>query len=159
MSQFAGHMLGKNRGGEVNAEDAFKGKKVALYFSASWCGDCTPITAKLATLYEMINEDGDEDLEVCWVTSDETEEDMKQYMKKHGDYLHVKYDDELRVELIKKYGCFGGRHVERYAGIERKSGVPAVVIINKAGDVLQFNGVQDLETKGPEAASAWGKWD
>ena len=98
MGFLAGHQLEKKNGEKVDAETALAGKKVVLYFSAAWCGDCTPITAKLATLYEMANEDEDV-LEIVWVSADEDKEGMDQYMKKHGDYLHIPYDSPLRSEV------------------------------------------------------------
>eukprot|EP01061_Rhynchopus_euleeides_P012365 TRINITY_DN2200_c0_g2_i1.p1 TRINITY_DN2200_c0_g2~~TRINITY_DN2200_c0_g2_i1.p1 ORF type:complete len:176 (+),score=87.96 TRINITY_DN2200_c0_g2_i1:53-529(+) len=157
MGVFSGVQLQRKNGEKVDALTALNGKKVALYFSAEWCGDCTPITAKLATLYEMANED-EQVLEIVWVSADEDKEQMDRYWKKHGDYLALPYDSPLRQELPQKYGVFGGRHVERYPGVERKSGIPGLVVINAAGDVLNFDGVKDLETKHDEAHAAWGKF-
>ncbi|KAJ9472245.1 putative nucleoredoxin 1 [Diplonema papillatum] len=156
---FSGVKLQKLKTGElVDAETALAGKKVALYFSASWCGDCTPITAKLATLHEMVNED-DQELEVVWVSADESKEDMDSYAKKHGAWLALPYDSPLRSELPKKYGVFGARHKSLYPDVERKSGIPGVVVVNKNGDVLNFDGVSDIEKKHGDAAEGWGKFD
>eukprot|EP01060_Flectonema_neradi_P037229 TRINITY_DN742_c1_g1_i1.p1 TRINITY_DN742_c1_g1~~TRINITY_DN742_c1_g1_i1.p1 ORF type:complete len:159 (+),score=46.36 TRINITY_DN742_c1_g1_i1:57-533(+) len=157
MGLFEGVKLENKKGELVDAETALAGKKVALYFSASWCGDCTPITSKLATLYEMVNEENDE-LEIVWVSSDEDKESMDAYWKKHADYLRIPYESILRSELPQKYGVFGGRHVSRYPGVERKNGIPGLVVINKAGDVLVFDGVGDIEKKHAEAAADWPKF-
>ena len=51
------------------------------------------------------------------------------------------------TQLPAKYGVFGGRHIDRYPDVERKNGIPGLVVINEAGDVLQFDGVKDVETK------------
>eukprot|EP01059_Diplonema_ambulator_P018512 TRINITY_DN308_c0_g1_i1.p2 TRINITY_DN308_c0_g1~~TRINITY_DN308_c0_g1_i1.p2 ORF type:complete len:160 (+),score=76.37 TRINITY_DN308_c0_g1_i1:52-531(+) len=151
---FAGVQLEKKNGELVDAETALSGKKVALYFSAEWCGDCTPITGKLATLYEMVNED-EKELEIVWVSADEDKESMDRYRKKHGDYLAVPYDSVLRQQLPAKYGVFGARHIDRYPGIERKSGIPGLLVINQAGDVLVFDGVSDVEKKHGDACEDW----
>ena len=98
MGFFNGVQLQRKNGDLVDALTVLKGKKVALYFSAEWCGDCTPITAKLATLYEVANEDEDV-LEIVWVSADEDKEQMDRYMKKHGDYLIIPYDSKLRQEV------------------------------------------------------------
>eukprot|EP01064_Diplonema_japonicum_P023090 TRINITY_DN33542_c0_g1_i1.p1 TRINITY_DN33542_c0_g1~~TRINITY_DN33542_c0_g1_i1.p1 ORF type:complete len:160 (+),score=60.01 TRINITY_DN33542_c0_g1_i1:57-536(+) len=155
---FDGHKLQRKNGDLVDAGEALKGKKVALYFSAEWCGDCTPITGMLATLYEMVNED-EKELEIVWVSADEDEEQMYRYSKKHADYLMIPYGSVLRQQLPAMYGVFGGRHVGRYPGVERKSGIPGLVVINEAGDVLVFDGVRDVENKHGDAAKNWPRFN
>ena len=42
------------KGKEVKTSTALKGKMVAVYFSASWCGPCRGFTPKLVDFYKSI---------------------------------------------------------------------------------------------------------
>ena len=67
------------QGRTVDAGRALKGKKVAVYFSASWCGPCRAFTPKLVNFYNAVAKK--KTLEIVFVSSDRNEKAMKQYMR------------------------------------------------------------------------------
>ena len=127
--------------------DALKGKVVALYFSAHWCPPCRFFTPKLATAYEMANEDNHR-FEVIFVSSDDSAAEQAQYMKEmHGDWLRVPFGDACST-LKQKYGCFGRKEQPRWPSATRRNGIPALVVIGPDGSELEFDGVGALSKAG-----------
>ena len=81
------------------------GRYLALYFSASWCPPCRGFTPKLAAAYEAANAaaggDGDQALEVVFVSGDSSEDAFKAYHKEHhGPWPAVPYDDRKRRDAL-----------------------------------------------------------
>ncbi|MCH2136637.1 MAG: redoxin domain-containing protein [Phycisphaerales bacterium] len=65
--------------GEQSPSDYIAGKKnVLLYFSAKWCPPCRAFTP---TLVKWVDENPDADVAVLLVSSDKSEEAMRDYMK------------------------------------------------------------------------------
>lgn len=97
MELFKGKTLVKKDGTEVSADDILAGKKVvALYFSAHWCPPCRLFTPTLAEAFEEVKEEGGQEFEVVFVSSDRSHADMLCYMKEsHGDWTALKYGDPL----------------------------------------------------------------
>ena len=100
-------MRGQRQDGDwtkISADSALEGKKiVAFYFSAHWCPPCRAFTPMLKDAYEEYLEES-EDLEIIFVSSDRTSDDMKSYMQEaHGKWLAVPHDSELGKALKSKF--------------------------------------------------------
>uniref|UniRef100_A0A7S0WIC9 Thioredoxin domain-containing protein n=1 Tax=Hemiselmis tepida TaxID=464990 RepID=A0A7S0WIC9_9CRYP len=145
--------LVKANGDKVDAS-TLKGKLVALYFSAHWCPPCRQFTPTLKDVYEETCEN--HNFEVVFVSSDDSQEQMKGYMDEaHGGWLAVSYDSPLRDELKRKYGVCAGKEQESVGVQERRNGIPSLVVLQPDGRELSFGGCQELREAGPVAVKRW----
>mmetsp|Transcript_31997 Transcript_31997/g.80558 ORF Transcript_31997/g.80558 Transcript_31997/m.80558 type:complete len:161 (+) Transcript_31997:111-593(+) len=145
--------LVKANGDKVDAS-TLQGKLVALYFSAHWCPPCRQFTPTLKDVYEETSDK--HNFQVVFVSSDEDQEAMKGYMNDaHGDWLAVSFDSPLRDELKQRYGACAGKEQEAAGVKERRSGIPALVVLQPNGDELCFQGTQELSEAGPVAVKRW----
>ena len=128
---------------KVSADTALEGKKiVAFYFSAHWCPPCRAFTPMLKDAYEEFLEES-EDLEIVFVSSDRTSDDMKSYMvEAHGKWLAVPHDSDLGKALKSKFGI---------------QGIPALVVCKGDGSVITKDGRADVQKAGPEGMKQWLK--
>ena len=108
-------------------------------------GACRTFTPLLSVLHEEAAEqqqqqgnDNTVDLEVVYVSSDDTAAQCHQYMKeKHGDWLRIPFDSPLKNQLKEKYGVFAGKEQQSlFPGVPRVSGIPTLVVINREGEPL-----------------------
>jgi len=114
-----GAVVVNKEGGEVSFAEATKGKTVALYFSAHWCGPCRQFTPKLAEWYTKdLKAKG---MEVIFVSSDRDEEAFKEYYGEQP-WLALKFDDRARKEDFSTY--FG------------VSGIPSLVLMDAEGNLI-----------------------
>ena len=137
---------------------ALKGKAVALYFSAHWCPPCKRFTPILKDLYEEVNAD-DKQFEVIFVSSDEDEAARTKYMEEmHGDWLMCDWGE--RDALKQKFGCFAAKEQEKFPDVQRRNGIPALVIVNPDGSEVVFGDAACLlvEKQGPIVVTSWPKW-
>ena len=118
MDSLKGQNLVKSDGSSVSADSALAGKDLVLfYFSAHWCPPCRQFTPMLKDFYEVrMNITMDmvmlilvlqevEGLEIVFVSSDRSPEDMLSYMKEsHGDWLAVEHNSTVANDLKQKYG-------------------------------------------------------
>mmetsp|Transcript_30407 Transcript_30407/g.74496 ORF Transcript_30407/g.74496 Transcript_30407/m.74496 type:complete len:161 (-) Transcript_30407:275-757(-) len=145
--------LVKANGDKVDAS-SLKGKLVALYFSAHWCPPCRQFTPTLKDVYEETSDK--HNFQVVFVSSDDSQEAMKGYMNEaHGDWLAVSYDSPLRNELKRKYGACAGKEQQEVKVEERRSGIPALVVLQPDGAELCFDGTGELSASGPVAVKRW----
>ena len=126
---------------QVSADSCLAGKKiVCFYFSAHWCPPCRAFTPMLKDAYEEFLEDSQE-LEIVFVSSDRTLDDMKNYMKEsHGSWLAVTQNSELVNELKTKFGI---------------GGIPALIVCKADGSVVTKEGRADVQKSGPEGMKKW----
>ena len=90
---------------EVSSNNVLAGKSfICLYFSAHWCPDMTPMENKIGSsnlvpnrgftpiLKEFYDQVKTEGVEIIFISSDESHEDMISYMKEsHGDWFAVEH--------------------------------------------------------------------
>jgi nucleoredoxin len=105
-------------GTEISAS-TLKGKLIALYFSASWCGPCVKFTPLLAEKYEEVQKEGG-DFEVVFISADEGEEDCLNYYSKMP-WKRLAFNQEKLDELMNKYEV---------------QGFPTVVLLDRDGSVV-----------------------
>ena len=95
---------------------------IALYFSAKWCNPCRMFTPVLTKFYQMVNAKSKQ-LEVIFVSSDQTEAEWKEYFAKMP-WLAVGWNEKL-PEMASEY---------------QVPGIPMLLIIDKTGEVISFKG-------------------
>jgi len=134
MDSLKGQTLVKSDGSSVPADSALAGKDLVLfYFSAHWCPPCRQFTPLLKDFYEEV-----EGLEIVFVSSDRSPEDMESYMKEsHGDWLAVQHNSAVANDLKKKYGI---------------SGIPSLIVVKLDGTVVTKDGRSHVMGKAPAAA-------
>jgi thiol-disulfide isomerase/thioredoxin len=116
------------------------GKKIGIYFSASWCPPCRAFTPQLVAAYNQLQTEG-KPFEVVLVTSDQSEADMKAYMKSHDmPWLAIPFGDKPINALKKKYGV---------------AGIPTLVVVDAAGKTLSANARGAVMQDGAKAYDAW----
>ena len=90
---------------KVSSTDVLAGKTfICLYFSANWCPDMTPLENKIGSsnlipnrgftpiLKEFYDKVKTEGVEIIFVSSDDSHQDMISYMKEsHGDWYAVEH--------------------------------------------------------------------
>jgi len=140
MHYLAGVKLIKADGSSVLAETALAGKELVLYyFSGHWCPPCRRFTPLLKTFYQEAVGLG---VEIVFVSSDQTEEAMFDYMKEsHGEWFALPFEDKIATELSNKYDI---------------AGIPSLVVVKKDGTVVTLEGDDDVAGKTPaEAVKDW----
>ena len=135
---------------KLSSRAAPGGTVIGLFFSSSWCPDCAPFVAKLATMYEEVNGDaedgGPRPLEIIFVSSDRDEASMTRYMKtKHDDWLAVPFENEsLRSELKRKHGTCAGSEQSAVGVTDRRRGIPTLIIIDSDGEEI-YDATDDVD--------------
>ena len=109
----------------------------AIYYSAQWCPPCRKFTPKLVDFYnEAIGHH--DNIEVIFVSSDQSEKKMEEYMEKTGmRWLALDYDKKDK-KSSEKLNSFVGR------------GIPHLVVLDKNGKILS-DSIVDGEYRGPYA--------
>jgi peroxiredoxin len=83
---------------DVNGKDlslsSYKGKVIVLAFWATWCPSCKDEMPKLQRLYHEMKSRG---LEVIAVSSDYSEDSLKEYLSKNSFDFHILYDGKRSV--------------------------------------------------------------
>lgn len=129
---------GSPASGGAEGPDGLRGRTVALYFTASWCGPCHTFTPKLVQLYEKLRGVGG-DLEVVMVSWDELSDDRTSYARQHGmPWLSLPHTNDMRKltdELTLRYDVVG---------------IPTLVVLEVSADgkdarVLTRDGRMDIE--------------
>ncbi|XP_042145262.1 nucleoredoxin-like protein 2 [Ixodes scapularis] len=138
---FKGKVLLKKDGTTIPADLALKGKKIiCIYFAAAWCPPCRMFTPVLADAYTEARE-GNQPIEVVFVSSDRSSTDMMNYMKSHhGEWLCLPYGDSLQVLLKDRF---------------KVAGIPSLVVCKADATVISANGRPDIQSKGPQAFRDW----
>ncbi|KAF7123828.1 hypothetical protein RHSIM_Rhsim12G0116600 [Rhododendron simsii] len=115
----------RNNGDEVKV-DNLKGKKVGLYFSASWCGPCQQFTPNLVEVYNELSPKGD--FEIVFVSADRADEAFKGYFSKMP-WLAIPFSDSNTRDRLDE--------------LFKVMGIPHLVILDENGKVS----ISELEGK------------
>lgn len=122
----------RNNGDRVKIED-LKGKKVGLYFSASWCGPCRRFTPKLTEVYNEILSKGD--FEIVFVSGDVDEDSFDGYFSKMP-WTAIPFSDSVTRDRLDE--------------LFTVSGIPHLVILDGNGKVSTKDGVEIILEHGVE---------
>uniref|UniRef100_A0A7N0T5V9 protein-disulfide reductase n=1 Tax=Kalanchoe fedtschenkoi TaxID=63787 RepID=A0A7N0T5V9_KALFE len=128
--------LVRNDGSQVKI-DSLKGKKIGLYFSASWCFPCLGFTPKLVKVYNELSSKGD--FEIIFVSgcTDDAESFDWYFLELRMPWLAIPFaDTETRDNL---YSLF---EVE---------GIPHLVILDEEGKVVTDRGRSVIDEYGVDA--------
>jgi len=119
-------------------DEALAGKDIVLvYFSAHWCPPCRRFTPLLKNFYQDVSEKG---VELIFVSSDRSKEDMLNYMKEsHGDWYAFEHESKIGQKLNKKF---------------RVSGIPTLVALKTDGTIIDRDARGSIE-KGASIISEW----
>ncbi len=134
-----GKLVVPDKGGgfeEFPIDSAKVPKYFAVYFSAHWCPPCRVFTPELVKFYDDAKARRD-DFELIFVSSDTSEDAMRDYMIEAGmKFPALKYSERNTTGGITKYA---GR------------GIPCLVVLDSNGKVLAdtFRGE---DYRGPQVA-------
>jgi thiol-disulfide isomerase/thioredoxin len=116
------------------------GKKIGIYFSASWCPPCRAFTPQLVAAYNQLQTEG-KPFEVVLVSRDKDPSSMKAYMKSHDmPWFAVPFGDKSNEALMKKYGV---------------TGIPTLIVVDSAGKTLSTKARGEVMQVGAKAFDAW----
>ena len=134
-----GKRLVNAKGKKVSAA-TLAGKKIGIYFSASWCPPCRAFTPQLVAAYRQLQSEG-QPFEVVLVPSDQTEAAMEKYMKDHDmPWLAVPFGDK-HVEALK----------EKFA----VAGIPKLVVVDAQGQTRSSEARGEVAAQGAAAYAGW----
>ncbi|KAI6694821.1 hypothetical protein NL676_022531 [Syzygium grande] len=122
--------LVRNNGDQVKVA-SLKGKKIGLYFSASWCGPCQRFTPTLVEVYNELSPKGD--LEIIFISADEDEEAFSGYFSKMP-WLAIPYSDSEKRDSLDE--------------LFEVRGIPHLVILDGTGTVSTDSGVEIVREYG-----------
>ena len=110
-----------------------KGKKIWLYFSASWCGPCRQFTPKLVEVYDEFSSKGD--FEIIFVSLDKGDQLFNEYFSKMP-WLAIPFSDSDTRDHLKK--------------LFKMRGIPSLAMLDESGKVLSSEGVEIIKDYGVE---------
>ena len=127
------------RGMKINTSKALKGKMVALYFSASWCGPCRKFTPELVRFYKRVSKKSN--FELILVGCDRTSEAMMNYMKRYSmPWLAVPFDDSQSSELKREFNI---------------RGIPTLIVLDSNGRIISTQARREVDSRGTDAMDVW----
>ena len=128
-----------NASGKKVSASSLKGKMVAVYFSASWCGPCRGFTPQLVKFYKKAKKSNA--FEIVFVSRDKTATDMKKYMKDDSmPWLAIPFNDPAAKRLI---------------GELKVNGIPTLAVFDKNGKLISADGRWDVVLLREKAVNAW----
>ncbi|MBC8039689.1 MAG: redoxin domain-containing protein [Opitutaceae bacterium] len=112
----------------VSRETVIGSKYYAIYFSAHWCPPCRGFTPELVAAYKDLKAKNP-DFEVVFVSSDQSNDDMKTYMTEYKmPWPAVRFDASKSIPAVQKH---------------RGNGIPHLVFVTSDGEVLSSSYVGD----------------
>ncbi len=135
LAQMIGSKFVDNKGKAVAADAVTKKQVLGLYFSANWCKPCREFTPRLVELYEKLKQEGKE-LEVAFVSMDESEEKFKEYFAEMP-WVALPYDDKETRSLL-------------MTELEVR-GLPSLVLLDEDRQVITTKG-REFALKDPQGA-------
>ncbi|KAM1170790.1 hypothetical protein ACFX13_021538 [Malus domestica] len=127
------NFLVRNNGDQIKVE-SLKGKKLGLYFSASWCSTCERFTQALVEAYNELSPKGD--FEIVFISADEDDESFKGYFAEMP-WLAIPFSDSKARSRVDE--LFKVREI------------PHLVTLGEDGKVLSDSGVWIIRKYGADA--------
>ncbi|KAI6655621.1 Nucleoredoxin-like [Oopsacas minuta] len=121
---------------EIETSTLIKDGVIALYFSAHWCPPCRTFTPTLGDWYKKLTSGSLKDkLEIVFLSSDQSEEEFKDYYSSMP-WCALPYSDrEKKAELSKKFGI---------------KGIPSLIFLNaQNGKIITREG-REVVNEDPE---------
>ena len=139
MSFIGQHFIGHDSTAPVTPDAILGHKVIAIYFSAHWCPPCRGFTPILAEFYKEVKKSSPEDLEIIFVTSDQSAESMADYFKTMP-WKAIPFGDPIIAQLKQKF---------------QVSGIPCLVVCKPDGTLITKDGRGDVTHKGAAACKEW----
>ena len=93
---------------KVETDSVLNGKKVLVYFSAHWCPPCCAFSPKLVAMYNELKKAGNQGFELVFVSRDQDEQHMKEYMKEvHMPWYAIPFNAQLAGSLCSEFEIDG----------------------------------------------------
>ena len=126
---------------DVPADMSLDSKQVvAFYFSAHWFPPCRNFAPIIKDAYDEYFEESS-DIEIVFVSSDRSLEDMQEYMKtSHGSWLALPYNSEFGASLKSRFNI---------------QGIPALIVCKRDGKVITKDGRGEIQRAGTDAMRQW----
>ena len=122
-----------------------------------WCPLCRRFTPALRAFQKRFADT----IDIVFVSSDSNAEDAWRHFQDGGQgesWLALDWADPLSAALKKRHRVWSGRETLEF-GTGRRSGVPAVVVVDSAGDEVAF---MAAEREGANALKSfsrdWRRW-
>jgi nucleoredoxin len=128
-------------------QSKLENKRVALYFSAGWCPQCTSFEPALIKFRNQAADEGNP-IELVYISSDRTEADQ---IKRTASMDMLSVPFEQTADFKRKYKIWAGSEAMKF-GFGRRSGVPALVVLDKNAEEVAFVAA---ESQGAKALNAW----
>lgn len=125
----------------------FRDQRVALYFAAGWCPMCTSFEPSLKAFTEAAAA-AQTPIQLVYVPSDRSAEDAAARAASLGLWT-VPYEQADAYKT--KYRIWAGSESAKL-GTDRRSGVPALVVLDQTGTEMAFVAA---EADGPKALETW----
>lgn len=133
---------------QVVPESVFEGKLVVLFFGSFWC---PMVMTFLPTLREFYGNHKNE-IEILYVSSDVNKESYEEFVKScpwfalsFGSMATSGFKQKHRVWSGKEHKDYEGRsfgnsifYCYRVTGVERRSGIPALVVLDENKEEVAF---------------------
>lgn len=139
MEIFAGKRLLDIEGREVYPSSALNNKVVGLFFSAGWCPPCRRFLPLLVDFYQGLV-DAKSPLEIVFISSDATVEDMNEYRHHHGNWLALPHSDPFGKQLKRKYSV---------------QTLPKFIVIAPNGEAVTTRGRVEVTESGTACFDGW----
>jgi len=126
-----------------------------LLFASSWCPDCTPVVPLLSRFYTAANA-GEKKIGGVYVSSDRTDDAIRKHASLlPSDFVTVPTLED-RSGLKKLFGACAGSEVSGLPGIQRRFGIPTIIVIETATEkVVSEDGVGDIRSHGEKCVGIW----
>jgi nucleoredoxin len=121
-------------------------KRVALYFAAGWCPMCTSFEPDLIKFQKDAAERG-MPIEIVYISSDRSSADLA---KRASSMNMMSVPFDAADDFKRKFNIWAGSESAKF-GFDRRSGVPAIVVLDKNAEEMAFvaaesEGVKSLDT-------------
>lgn len=112
-------------------------RHIAFYYSAQWCPPCRAFTPTLVESYKKLKAKHP-DFELIFVSSDRSEDEMKEYMKGYDmPWPALEFDAKKSTSVVKRPA--------------NERGIPNLVFMDAEGKELSLSYTPEGEYRGPRA--------